>query len=106
MQGETQSSSAAQQDVAQTSAFLLSFFQGVCLPGQAEHSHLQKTLAMCLGDYAAWFGRYAAARSILQHCICLSLVLMFQNPFSCSVERGWCLCVCIASALERSQGCQ
>ena len=57
MQGEAQRSSALQQDVAHTSAFLLSFFQAVCTSGQAEHPHLQRTLAMCLGDYAAWFAR-------------------------------------------------
>ena len=57
MQGEAQRSSALQQNVAHTSAFLLSFFQAVCTSGLAEHPHLQQTLAMCLGDYAAWFAR-------------------------------------------------
>ena len=57
MQGEVQGHSALQQDVAHTSAFLLSFFRAVCTPGQAEHPQLQRTLAMCLGDYAAWFAR-------------------------------------------------
>ena len=57
MQGEVQSNSALQQDAARTRAFLLSFFQAACTPGQAEHPHLQQTLAMCLGDYAAWFAR-------------------------------------------------
>ena len=55
--GEAQRSSALQRDVAHTSAFLLSFFRAVCTSGQAEHPHLQRTLAMCLGDYAAWFAR-------------------------------------------------
>ena len=54
---EVQSNSALQQDAAHTSVFLLSFFQAVCTSGQAEHPHLQRSLAICLGDYAAWFAR-------------------------------------------------
>jgi len=66
MQGEVRATGQVQQDVAQTSAFLLSLFQGVCSPGQAEHPYLLQTLAMCLGDYAAWFGRCTASLSCLQ----------------------------------------
>ena len=56
MQGEVWPSQEAQQDVLQTSSFLLSFFQCVCSMGQ-EHPCLVQTLAVCIGDYAAWFGR-------------------------------------------------
>ncbi len=56
MQGELWSTQDAQQDVLQTSSFLLSFFQCVCAMSQ-EHPCLVQTLAVCIGDYAAWFGR-------------------------------------------------
>jgi hypothetical protein len=58
MQGEVRGSSEVQQDVVWSNAFLMSFFQGVCALGSAEHPQLLSSLAMCLGDYAAWFGRY------------------------------------------------
>ena len=58
MQGEVRSTGEVQEDVVQANAFLTSFFQGICAPGPAEHPHLMNSLAMCLGAYAAWFGRY------------------------------------------------
>ena len=58
MQGEVRSTGEVHEDVVQANAFLTSFFQGICAPGPAEHPHLLNSLAMCLGDYAAWFGRY------------------------------------------------
>ena len=60
MQGDVQATEQAKQDVLQTSNFLLSFFHCVCSMGQ-EHPCLVQTQAACLGDYAAWFGRYPAS---------------------------------------------
>ena len=64
MRAEVQATEELQQDALQSSAFLLSFFRSVCSVGE-EHPCLAQTLAACLGDYAAWFGRCPAPFAII-----------------------------------------
>lgn len=59
MRAEVQATEELQQDALQSSAFLLSFFRSACCMGE-EHPCLAQTLAACIGDYAAWFGRCRA----------------------------------------------